>query len=44
MTAQRPKLRYVFDVSDVHRSRVNGVLPKLWEMQENYETDVIEKT
>ena len=42
-SSARPKLRYVFDVSDVHRSRVNGVLPKLWEMQENYEADVIRK-
>ena len=42
-SSERPKLRYVFDVSDVHRSRVNGVLPKLWEMQENYETDVIRR-
>lgn len=42
-SSARPKLRYVFDVSDVHRSRVNGVLPKLWEMQESYEADVIRR-
>ena len=42
-SSPRPKLKYVFDVSDVHRSKYNGVLPKLWEMKDGYEEEVIKR-
>ena len=42
-SAPRPKLRYVFDVSDVHKSKYNGILPKLWEMKDDLESDVISR-
>ena len=38
-----PRLRYVFDVSDVHKARRIGRFPHLWEMQEAHEERVLDK-
>ena len=32
--SERPRLKYVFDVSDVHKARRIGQFPNLWEMRE----------
>lgn len=37
------KLKYVFDVSDVHKSWNGGILPKRWEMKSEYESEVIKR-
>ena len=37
------KLRYVFDVSDVQKSREGGVLPYDWQVKEEYKDKIIEK-
>lgn len=34
--SQKPRLKYVFDVADVHASS-GGRLPRLWEMKTDYE-------
>ena len=38
---EKPKLRYVFDVKDVHEGRVLGHKPSLWKMKKDYEQAVI---
>ena len=35
------KLRYVFDISDVHKARRIGRFPRLWEMGEEHEEAVL---
>lgn len=42
-TGNRPRLKYVFDVSDTEPSRANSPKPYLWEMQEEHIGDVIER-
>ena len=45
--SERPRLRYVFDVSDVHKARRIGKDPYLWEMREEHKEAVaaqLEKT
>ena len=45
--SERPRLRYVFDVSDVHKARWIGKDPYLWEMREEHKEAVaaqLEKT
>ena len=37
------KLRYVFDVSDVHKSGSAGRLPHIWEMNEEHTQSVMER-
>ena len=37
------KLRYVFDISDVHKAKRIGKFPYLWEMQETQEERVLER-
>lgn len=39
--AAYPKLKYVFDVSDVHESKVNGRKPYLWKMGTEHEESII---
>ena len=38
---ERPGLRYVFDISDVHPARLIGRLPYLWEMKEEHKEPVL---
>ena len=38
----RPKLRYVFDISDVHKARRIGRFPDLWEVTPEKEQAVLE--
>lgn len=40
--SQKPRLKYVFDVADVHASS-GGRLPRLWEMNPDYEESVISR-
>ena len=45
--SERPRLKYVFDVSDVHKARRIGREPNLWELKEEHKEAVlaqIEKT
>lgn len=35
------KLRYVFDISDVHKAKNIGRFPRLWEMQKKHEDKVL---
>ena len=37
------KLKYVFDISDVHKAKRIGRFPHLWEMQEDYEEKVLDR-
>ena len=37
------KLKYVFDISDVHKAKRIGRFPHLWEMQEDYEDKVLDR-
>ena len=37
----RPRLRYVFDVSDVHKARWIGRYPHLWKLEERHKNDVL---
>ncbi len=39
--SERPRLKYVFDVSDVHKARRIGRDPYLWEMKEEHKTVVL---
>ena len=39
--SERPKLKYVFDVSDVHKARYIGKKPYLWEMGEEHKDVVL---
>ena len=39
----RSGLKYVFDISDVHKARRIGRFPHLWEMQEAHEEKVLDK-
>lgn len=39
----RPRLKYVFDVSDVHKARRIGRDPYLWEMREEHEEAVMKR-
>ena len=39
--SRRPRLRYVFDVSDVHKSRRMGKDPYLWEIREEHKDAVL---
>jgi len=37
----RPRLRYVFDVADVHKARWIGRYPHLWKLEERHKNDVL---
>ena len=37
----RPRLRYVFDVADVHKARWIGRYPYLWKLEERHKNDVL---
>jgi len=39
--SERPRLKYVFDVSDVHKSRKLGKDPYLWEIREEHKDAVL---
>ncbi len=39
--SERPKLKYVFDISDVHKSRKIGKDPYLWEIREEHKDVVL---
>ena len=39
--SERPKLRYVFDVSDVHKAKRIGKDPYLWELREEHKESVL---
>ncbi len=39
--SERPRLKYVFDVSDVHKARRIGKDPYLWEMREEHKDTVL---
>ncbi len=39
--SERPRLKYVFDVSDVHKARRIGKAPYLWEMREEHKDTVL---
>ena len=41
--SERPRLKYVFDVSDVHKARRSGRDPYLWELQEEHKNAVIKQ-
>ena len=41
--SERPRLKYVFDVSDVHKARRSGRDPYLWELQEEHKNDFIKQ-
>ena len=41
--SERPRLKYVFDVSDVHKARRIGRDPYLWEFQEEHKNAVMEQ-
>ena len=41
--SERPRLKYVFDVSDVHKARRIGRDPYLWELQEEHKNAVMEQ-
>ena len=36
-------LRYVFDISDVHKARRIGYFPQLWEMKEEHQEAVLDR-
>lgn len=38
---ERPRLKYVFDVSDVHKARRIGRDPYLWELKEEHKAPVL---
>ena len=40
-TSERPKLKYVFDVSDVHKARRIGRDPYIWELKEEQKEAVL---
>ena len=40
-TSIRPRLKYVFDISDVHKARRIGRFPKLWKLKEEHKEYVI---
>ena len=39
--SERPRLKYVFDVSDVHKARRIGKDPYLWEIREEHKDTVL---
>ena len=39
--SERPRLKYVFDVSDVHKARRIGRAPNLWELKEEHKAPVL---
>ena len=41
--SERPKLKYVFDIADVHKARRIGRFPQLWEMKEEHKEAVLER-
>ena len=41
MDSERPRLKYVFDVSDVHKARRIGRDPYLWELKEEHKAPVL---
>ena len=41
MDSERPRLKYVFDVSDVHKARRIGREPNLWELHEEHKEAVL---
>lgn len=41
--SERPRLKYVFDVSDVHKARRIGKDPYLWEMSEEHKEIVLKQ-
>ena len=40
--APRPRLKYVFDISDIHKARRIGRTPYLWKMEPEHQETVIE--
>ena len=40
---RKKKLRYVFDISDVHKSKRIGIFPHLWEMKEQHHEAVMKR-
>ena len=40
--AEKPKLKYVFDISDVHKAERIGRFPVLWEMKPEFEKMVLD--
>lgn len=38
---ERPRLKYVFDISDVHKARRIGRDPYLWELREEHQETVL---
>lgn len=41
--SERPRLKYVFDVSDVHKARGIGRDPYLWELREKHKDAVMKQ-
>ncbi len=41
LDSERPRLKYVFDVSDVHKAKRIGREPYLWELREEHKESVI---
>ena len=39
--SERPRLKYVFDMSDVHKARRIGRYPNLWELREEHQAPVL---
>ena len=40
---RKKKLRYVFDISDVHKAKRIGIFPTLWEMKEQHREAVMKR-
>ena len=40
--APRPRLKYVFDISDIHKARRIGRTPYLWKMEPEHQETVID--
>lgn len=40
-SSDKKRLRYVFDMADVHAAKQIGILPYIWEMKEEYKKDII---
>ena len=40
---RKKKLRYVFDISDVHKAKRIGIFPNLWEMKEQHHEAVMKR-
>lgn len=40
---EKKKIRYVFDISDVHKAKRIGIFPTLWEMKEQHHDTVMKR-